>query len=81
MAEWQPWSSEGKRYAELPVERGTLVDVKYRDGGIGRRLPAGEDTDAQYRDAENRFWRQEGHHSDIMFWRPSPPPSDTGDAE
>jgi hypothetical protein len=66
---WLPWSSKGKPYGSMPIAPGTLVDVRYRDGHALANLEAGKDTGPLYRDAEKRFWVQERHHSDIMFWR------------
>ena len=52
-----------------PVERGTLVDVKYRNGEENFGLPALVDCNKLWRDASSEFWTLDGVSSDIEFWR------------
>lgn len=73
MSEWIEW--DGSKYVELdwglfsPVPRGTLVDVKLRDGEIFKRLPAGEIAMGCPVDAAGVFWENEGESSDIIAYR------------
>lgn len=70
MNDWIDWKwPKGAPHRTMPVEPGTLVDVRYRDGGDGWNLVAGEDSGPNWRDAEYRFWKQERHHSDIVAYR------------
>lgn len=69
MSEWIAWKPERGARFSLPVERGALVDVQYRDGGQRLGVPAGKDTGLAWRDAEMRFWVNDRHHSDIVAWR------------
>jgi hypothetical protein len=64
---WIEWKG-----GKCPVHYGVLVDVKYRDGGFGHKLPAQEDSN-KWRDAESRFWINDGHHSDIIAYRVAKP--------
>lgn len=64
---WIKW--EG---GKCPVEEGTLVDVKYRDGGEGFNLPANGFT-SDRRDASISFWRKDGFNNDIIAYRLSKP--------
>lgn len=51
-----------------PVETGTLVDVKYRDGEIRHNLPANSVYPGT-RDASRAFWYLEEQQNDIVEWR------------
>lgn len=62
MSKWIKW--EG---GECPVEKGTLVDVKYRDGEIGRGIPALESGYEAPRVALN--WGHNFNYSDIVAYR------------
>lgn len=65
-----------------PVPSGTLVRVRYRDGGLSPVVHASqEEPGARWRDAESRFWKwrnESGHHSDIVAFQlasVAPPPA------
>lgn len=51
-----------------PVPRGTLVDVRFRDGVKYERVPAGEIL-SENRDAASTFWKNEGQGNDIVAYR------------
>ena len=50
------------------LEKGALVDVRYRDGQELSALPAGNITPSM-RDAEHSFWRNNGNKNDIISYR------------
>lgn len=52
---------------KCPVERGVLVDVRYRDGREVYGLPALEPEG--FRDATEPFWESDGMAMDITEWR------------
>lgn len=62
---WRGRSSNGCRYC--PVERGTLVDVKYRDGEVKYNLKALLAVSG--RDATFSFWIHNGFSNDIVAYR------------
>lgn len=64
---WIKW--EG---GECPVERGALVDVKYRDGFELLSLSAMKNAPSK-RDAGYAFWRNDGADNDIIAYRLSKP--------
>src|SRR5687768_15104235 len=65
MSEWIEWKG-----GECPVPRGTLIDVRYRDGGemYGRRAL---ECESWGRDASSSFWGRLNIDSDITAYRPS----------
>lgn len=60
---WIEWSG-----GECPVPRGTLVDVRYRDGKQLNALSANYGT-LNPRDASFVFWRNDGSEKDIIAYR------------
>lgn len=61
---WIDWGG-----GECPVEKGTLVDVKWRDGRIDDSIPAkiSHDLDSSKRNAIS--WRHHGNSHDIIAYR------------
>lgn len=64
---WIEWGG-----GECPVPRGTLVDVRYRDGRQLNALSANDGT-LNPRDASFVFWRNDGSEKDIIAYRPHQP--------
>ena len=62
--EWIEWNG-----GECPVPKGTLVDVKYRDGSVGNRLPANINVSGLYPDAGYAFWLNNDDEKDIFAYR------------
>jgi hypothetical protein len=62
MSEWIEWNG-----GECPVERGVLVDVRYRDGSEKLRIPALVDHDS--RDAIQCYWDNDRVGCDIVSYR------------
>ena len=60
---WIEWGG-----GECPVEKGTLVDVRYRDGQEMSALPA-NDIAIGMRDASYAFWHNDGNLNDIIAYR------------
>lgn len=60
---WIEWGG-----GECPVEEGTLVDVRYRDGRELIALPANY-TATSAIDASHAFWRNDGAINDIIAYR------------
>lgn len=60
---WIEWGG-----VECPVPRGTLVDVRYRDGRQLNALSANDGT-LNPRDASFVFWRNDGSEKDIIAYR------------
>lgn len=60
---WIEWPG-----GECPVEKGTLVDVRYRDGQELSALPANDIAPSQ-RDASYAFWRNDENQNDIIAYR------------
>ncbi|WAX16321.1 hypothetical protein KP591P3_00003 [Klebsiella phage KP591P3] len=60
---WIEWGG-----GECPVPRGTLVDVRYRDGEELFSLPA-DDLAPSSRDASFAFWRDSAQDNDIIAYR------------
>ena len=60
---WIEWGG-----GECPVPRGTLVDVRYRDGRQLNALSANDGT-LNPRDASFVFWRNDGSEKDIIAYR------------
>lgn len=63
------------RGGKCPVEKGAVVDVRYRDGTFGYKLEAGRDYhfDTEHHsgwDAHFQHWDHDGMPGDIMAWRP-----------
>lgn len=65
-----------KNTGVMPVAKGTLVDVKFRDGSFAKNVPAGEYisyADAIAANPENtgyaEDWSIDGCDSDIVEWR------------
>lgn len=54
---------------KCPVKRGTLVDVKYRDGEVILQLPANTLVSEYNRDASSCFWEDESCDCDIIAYR------------
>ena len=52
-----------------PVEKGTLIDVKFRDGREMVGIEALTSLRGEDREGTYAFWLDEGCLSDIMFWR------------
>ena len=65
---WIEWKG-----GRCPVEKGTLVDVKYRDGIEIFSLPAllnpPYEENNTFRDASGAFWRKHGQRNDIIAYR------------
>lgn len=67
MAEENPWIEHAGD--KCPVEAGTIVDARYRDGSPKFGLVALEITSG-WRDASARFWvTSDRRHSDIIAYR------------
>ena len=62
--EWIEWGG-----GKCPVEKGTIVDVRYRDGLEISAIPANDDVSESARDASRTFWRNHGSISDIIAYR------------
>ncbi|MEJ8688644.1 hypothetical protein WM027_17640 [Klebsiella pneumoniae] len=62
-SDWIEWGG-----GECPVPRGTLVDVRYRDGRQLNALSANDGT-LNPRDASFVFWRNDGSENDIIAYR------------
>lgn len=60
---WIEWAG-----GECPVEKGVLVDVRYRDGRQLIALSANDGT-LNSRDASFVFWRNDGSEKDIIAYR------------
>lgn len=60
---WIEWGG-----GECPVKKGTLVDVRYRDGEELSALPA-DDLAPSSRDASFAFWRDGAQNNDIIAYR------------
>lgn len=60
---WRPHNG-----GPCPVDRGTLVDVRYRDGMKRHGLPARESCQGAY-EASEPFWVDEESCMDITAWR------------
>ena len=60
---WIEWGG-----GECPVETGTLVDVRYRDGQELYALPANE-VHPGARDAQQDFWENHDFKNDIVAYR------------
>lgn len=60
---WIEWGG-----GECPVEEGTLVDVRYRDGQELSTLPAKGKPEGG-RDASRAFWHNDGNLNDIIAYR------------
>lgn len=60
---WIEWGG-----GECPVGKGTLVDVRYRDGRELSALPA-KGIPTGGRDASRAFWRNDGNLNDIIAYR------------
>lgn len=58
------------RGGKCPVDAGTLIDVRRRNGEVEEGLSCGELGNCTSDDAENSFWRHDGDVSEIMAWRP-----------
>lgn len=52
-----------------PVEKGTLIDVKFRDGQIMLSIPALETIYGSEREASRCFWIDDSVENDIIAWR------------
>ena len=61
---WIKW--EG---GKCPVEKGTLVDVKYRDGNRKYSLPAGVSIDDSVPNAHEAYWHNDSNGWDIIAYR------------
>jgi hypothetical protein len=62
MSEWIKWNG-----GECPVEKGVLVDVRYRDGDEKLGIPALVGVPG--REATEYFWHDEGVGCDIVAYR------------
>lgn len=62
---WIEWAP----VINCPVARGTLVEVKYRDGGVAGPFPALENVKEAHRDAGDAFWKEDGLNNDIVAYR------------
>ena len=69
---WIEW--DGSKYEKdtedlfTPVPRGTLVDVRFRDGMVYERVEAGVSL-TKPRDAAGAYWENEGATNDIIAYR------------
>lgn len=61
--EWIDWLG-----GDCPVEKGVLVDVRYRDGVEALGLQARQNVVGK-RDAQQAFWDDEGKSNDIVAYR------------
>lgn len=61
MSDWIEWNG-----GEYPVEEGTLVDVKYRDGEVATGVPALRKSG---KPRAARFWGNRGDAYDIIAYR------------
>ena len=59
---WIDWSG-----GDMPVPRGTLVDIRCRDGEVFHSQPAGQDA-GPYR-SHASHWAHTGSFSDIVAYR------------
>jgi hypothetical protein len=71
MSEWIEW-----RGGECPVEKGVLVDVRYRDGVEKFSIPALELD--RGRDATKYFWINDRADNDIIAYRLSETQKESG---
>lgn len=72
IGQWVEW--DGSEYKDSPlfspVPKGTLVDVKFRDGEIYERVESGIILNPMRdRDAAGPFWNNENHSADIVAYR------------
>lgn len=58
------------RGGKCPVDKGVLVDVRYRDGSTRSKIPALVKFSAGEWCADTEYWRHEDLEGDIMAWRP-----------
>lgn len=72
-ADWVEW--DGSLYVDkpddelfTPVPRGTLLDIRTRNGKIFTRLPAGK-LGPESVDAAGAFWRNDETYNDIVAYR------------
>ena len=59
---WIPW-----RGGKMPVEKGTLVVVRHRNGAISEAVPAGETVRGSRTFA--KVWGHTGHPGDVIAYR------------
>lgn len=62
--EWIEWNG-----GECPVERGTLVDVRYRSGDEKFGLFAGVHAEGGDDDAGPAYWEHDDFYNDIVAYR------------
>lgn len=62
--EWIGWNG-----GLCPVRKGTLVDIKTRDGTVVTSIKAGLNTRGQIPDASQQFWDNDDMHNDIVSYR------------
>lgn len=60
-----PWVKN--RDGICPVDAGTLIDVKFRDGEIKRSRRGLQEQEG--RDTQHMFWSLDGADNDIIAWR------------
>lgn len=60
--EWIEWKG-----GKCPVQEGTMVDIRYRDGVEKMNIPALKLNPG--RDATISFWRNDGYKNDIIAYR------------
>lgn len=69
---WIEWDGSQYEHTPLfsPVPKGSVVDVKFRDGEIYERVKAGVILNPMRdRDAAGPFWNNENHSADIVAYR------------
>lgn len=74
---WIAW--ESIVWGDCPVEHGTPVIVRYRDGAVSGVLEAMKLLKGTQRDASVAFWYQQGYDVDIVAYKLAPKAADNGD--
>ncbi len=68
---WIEW--DGLAYESVPnfspVSKGKIIDVRFRDGMVLNRVPAGEHAPGSHRQAKGAFWRKDNADDDIVAYR------------
>lgn len=65
---------------ECPVEKGTLIDVQFRDGEVMLSIPALESIVGESYEATYPFWMIDDVGNDIVLWRLHKPEQSLDDA-
>lgn len=71
--DWVKWDGslyrKGDMCGGVPLPRGTLVDVMFRDKAIYYGLPLGENIPGNERGAHSSFWKHDEWDNDIIAYR------------